>query len=128
MDIRSVAESTVALISGDLFQYPRIDEAGNELICSSITRSDHFLHIGNGEDRKPVQVFENLQAVSSASSEAFGDDSSMLLPQRKYPPDAFNGLVAYFRHALQKEREPALPVAGVPDGLQSFVVFRAMLF
>ena len=117
----------MAFFSCDLLQQPEINEAGDEAVGSGVGDIEKLLDLRHIEDWALVEVFKDSVSVASSPPEFLGDTLAVLLAQVQDLAGSFGGFAAYAEYAVDKEVEPALPIAVVAYGLQPLVVFAAVL-
>ena len=117
----------MAFFPRDLLQQPELDEAGDEAVGSGVGDVEEPLDLRHIEDWALVEVFEDAVSVAGSPPEFPGDTLAVLLAQVQDLAGGFGGLAAHPEYAVDKEVEPALPIAVVAHGLQPLVVFASVL-
>lgn len=127
IEIRAVSEDAVALLSGGFLQQPELREAGDETVGSGVGNAQEPLDFRHAAKGVPVEALEDAVTVAGGSPESVGDALAVVLPQGQNLTGGPGGLAACVDNAFDEEVEPALPVPEVAHGLQSPVVFIAVL-
>lgn len=128
VEVGSVAEDAVALLTGNFLENAEVGESGNEAIGGGVGDAEELLDLGHVEDGALVEVFEDAVPVTGGAAETVGDLAAVLLAQGEDAAGGFGRFLADTEDTSDKEPQPVLPVPRVADALEALVILAAVLF
>jgi hypothetical protein len=126
--ISRITENPIAFVTCGFLENSQVDEPGNKTVGGSESCARKFLYLRYGNNGTLIQGLQYSMAISGGTAKMGRYNRPMIFPQSENGARGFGGFPAHADNALQEKDKPLLPMAMIPNGLETLVVFGAMLF